>query len=232
MDGTRPNDMAAPNIELAEVIDVADPESLNRVKVRFLSRGPSSDDSANTEGTDSAAWAPVATGFAGDSAGAFLIPDVGTRVVVSFLGGDPRYPVVLGAIWDGSTSSPETLGGAGEAVDRWSFTGKAGTRIAMVEDSGNAQIVLETPQGNKLEIDDQQGSVKITQGANTLTMDSAGIKLQSHTVEIETSAFRVTAATMNVDTPMANFSAFVMCQLMQSTTVVSGTYTPGAGNML
>lgn len=209
-------------IEIAEVIDVADPESLNRVKVQFLMQGP-----------DSAAWAPVATGFTGDNAGAFLIPDVGTRVVVSFRGGDPRYPVVLGAIWDGSTASPEQLGGSGDSVDRWSFTGKAGTRIAMIEESGNSQITLETPGGNKIEIDDQAGSVKLTQsGGSTITMDSGGIKMQSHTVEIEASSFRLTSVSTNFDTPMANFSAFVACQLVQSTTVISSTYTPGAGNML
>ncbi len=209
-------------LELGEVTSVADPSSLNRVQVRFLSRGP--------EG-GSLAWALVAAGFAGDRNGAFLIPDVGTRVVLSCLNGDPRYPVVLGAVWDGSTESPETL--EGDAVDRWSFTGKAGTRIAMIEESGNSQIVLETAGGNRIEINDNGSSVTITQGGNEVKLDSGGIKLQSASaVEIEASTFRLTAASANFDTPLANFSALVMCQLLQTNTVVSATYTPGAGNML
>jgi uncharacterized protein involved in type VI secretion and phage assembly len=162
-------------LELGEVVSVNDPEGLNRVQVRFLSRGPAAGDADNPDGGDSLAWALVATGFAGDGNGAFLIPDVGSRVVTSFLNGDPRYPVVLGAVWDGTTASPETLGGSGEEVDRWSFTGKAGTRIAMVEENGSSKIEVETANGNKLVIDDQQGSVKITQGGNTLTMSSGGI---------------------------------------------------------
>lgn len=230
----QPNGITFPNaaLELGEVISVADPEALNRVQVRFLSRGPTSDDAGNTDGGDSSAWALVATGFAGDGNGAFLIPDLGTRVVLSCLNGDPRYPVILGAVWDGTTESPETLGGSGEEVDRWTFTGKAGTRIAMVEESGNSRIELKTANGNKLEIDDNAGSVKITQGGNVITMDSGGIKLESTNVEISASMFKLTAAMATFDTPLADFSAFVMCQLMQTNTVISSTYTPGAGNML
>jgi uncharacterized protein involved in type VI secretion and phage assembly len=218
-------------LELGEVVSVNDPEGLNRVQVRFLSRGPAAGDADNPDGGDSLAWALVATGFAGDGNGAFLIPDVGSRVVTSFLNGDPRYPVVLGAVWDGTTASPETLGGSGEEVDRWSFTGKAGTRIAMVEENGSSKIEVETANGNKLVIDDQQGSVKITQGGNTLTMSSGGIKLESHTVEISAAAFTLTAASAKVDTPLAEVSAFVVCQLLQTNTVISSAYTPGAGNM-
>lgn len=228
----QPNGIPVPSaaLELGEVISVDDAEGLNRVKVRFLSRGAASDDSGNADGHDSNAWALVATGFAGDRNGAFLIPDVGTRVVLSCLNGDPRYPVVLGAIWDGTTESPENL--PGDEVDRWSFTGKAGTRIAMIEESGSSKIELETANGNKLEIDDGAGSVKITQGGNVMTMDSGGIKLEATNVEISASAFKVSAATTTFDTPLADFSAFVMCQLMQTNTVISSTYTPGAGNML
>jgi uncharacterized protein involved in type VI secretion and phage assembly len=212
-------------IEMGEVISVADPEGLNRVQVRFSSRGPQSGDPAR----DNVAWALVTTGFAGDAAGAFLIPDVGTRVVLSCLNGDPRYPVVLGAVWDGTTKSPEIL--PGDAVDRWSFTGKNGTRIAMVEQDGS-QIILETANGNKVEIDDNRGRVKITQGSNRLTMSGGGIKLDSHTVEINCSTFSLTAITATFDTPIADFSGFIMSELEQTNTIISTTYTPGAGNML
>lgn len=219
-------------LELGEVVSVEDEEGLNRVQIRFLSRGPTSDDAGNADGHDSKPWALVATGFAGDRSGAFLIPDVGTRVVVSCLNGDPRYPVVLGAVWDGTTESPETLGGEGNEVDRWSFTGKTGTRIAMVEENGSSKIELSTANGNKLVIDDNRGSVKITQGGNVMTFDSNGIKLESANVEISAATFKVSAAMVTFETPLADFSAFVMCQTIQTNTVISSTYTPGAGNML
>ncbi len=224
MFGTDPKTSAAP-IELGEVVNVDDPEGLNRVQVRFLSRGAQSGDATK----DSVAWALVTTGFAGDGSGAFLIPDVGTRVVLSCINGDPRYPVVLGAIWDGSTDSPETL--PGNAVDRWSFTGKNGTRMAMIEENGS-QIILETANGNTIEIDDSSSKIKIKQGGNTLTMDSGGIKLNSPTVKIDCSSFTLTAITAKFDAPIADFTGFIMSELEQTNTIISTTYTPGAGNML
>jgi phage baseplate assembly protein gpV len=216
---------AAAQVELGEVVSVADPQGLNRVQVRFLSRGAQSGDSAR----DSVAWALVTTGFAGDGNGAFLIPDVGTRVVLSCINGDPRYPVVLGAVWDGSTESPETL--PGDTVDRWSLTGKAGTRIAMIEEDG-AKIVLETPRGNRIEIDDGAGRIRMRQGGNSITMDGGGISIRGSSVSIDCSSFSLTGVTASFDTPLADFAGFVMCELLQTNCVISTTYTPGAGNML
>lgn len=226
------NGLAAGALELGEVVGVDDPEALNRVEVRFLSRGPASGTAGNTDGQDATAWALVTTGFAGNGSGAFLLPDVGTRVVLACLNGDSRYPVVLGAVWDGAMESPETLGGDGRAVDRWSFTGKAGTRIAMVEEAGNSVIEIETVAGNRMVIDDNDGSLEIVQGTNRITLDQAGIRIESTNVEISTTSFSLTASTASFQTPLADFSAFVMCELLQTNSVVSPSYTPGAGNML
>jgi len=219
-------------LELGEVVSVNDPERLNRVEVRFLSRGPQAGDATNPDGEDATAWALVAVPFAGDGNGAFLIPDVGSRVVVSCLDGDPRYPVVLGAVWDGGTASPESLGGGGDAVDRWSFTGKAGTRVAIVEQGGGARIVLETPRGNRVRVDDSAGTVELRQGGSRVTLNAGGITLDSHTVTINAPTFSLSGAVATFDTPLATFSAFLSCQVMQSTTVVASAYTPGMGNML
>ncbi|WP_134498161.1 phage baseplate assembly protein V [Microvirga pakistanensis] len=218
-------------IELGEVVAVDDPEGLSRVEVRFLSRGPVADDKTNDAQEDSTAWALVAVPVAGDRHGAFLIPDVGSRVVLGFVNGDHRYPVVLGSIWDGSVSIPDSLGGSGKAVDRWSFKGKAGTRIAMVEENGSSKIELRTAHGNKIVIDDGGSSITLSGGGNTITMDGRGIKLDSHTVEISAVQFKVSAALGSFDVALADFSAFVMCELMQTNTVISTTYTPGAGNI-
>ncbi len=212
-------------VELGEVVSVADEEGLNRVQVRFLSRGPQSEDSAQ----DSLPWALVATGFAGTKNGAFLIPDVGTRVVLSCVNGDPRYPVVLGAVWDGSTESPETL--PGDEVDRWTFTGKAGTRIAMIEENGS-KILLESAAGNKVEIDDRIGHIKMTQGGNSIKMDSGGISISAPTVSVDCSSFTLSGITATFDAPIADFSGFIFCELVQTNSTISTSYTPGAGNIL
>jgi uncharacterized protein involved in type VI secretion and phage assembly len=213
-----------PGLELAEVVSVDDPEGLNRVEVKFLSRADAATDAAT-------AWAPVAAGFTGDGAGAFFIPDNGTRVAVSFVNGDLRYPIVLGALWDGGTASPETL--PGDAVDRWSFTGKAGTRIAIVEESNQPVISLTTPGGASLKIEDAGGG-KLTAraGGATVTLSGSGVTVQTGgTVKVEGSMMQLKSSLMTVDTPFAQFSGIVQVQTLLATTVVSSTYTPGVGNI-
>ncbi|MGB8167684.1 MAG: phage baseplate assembly protein V, partial [Chthoniobacteraceae bacterium] len=89
---------------LAEVIDIADPQQLARVKVRMLNFD-------GVDGHDGPVWARVASAFAGDNRGAFLIPDVGDEVLVVFVNGDARYPIVLGGLWNGSDIAPESISG-------------------------------------------------------------------------------------------------------------------------
>ena len=103
---------------LGVVTDIQDPDNRARVKLQLVAPDP--EDQAEL-------WARVAVPFAGDNRGAFLIPDVGDLVLVLFAGGDVRAPIVVGALWNGKTSVPETVGG--DRIDRWTLTGKAGTRI-------------------------------------------------------------------------------------------------------
>ena len=37
-------------------------------------------------------------------------------MLVSFINGDPRQPIVIGGLWSGSAAVPETLGGSGAAL--------------------------------------------------------------------------------------------------------------------
>jgi uncharacterized protein involved in type VI secretion and phage assembly len=208
---------------LAEVVSVQDPDRLSRVKIKLLTLDP----------TGSAEiWARVAVGFAGDARGAFFIPDVGDEVLVAFLCGDPRFPIVLGGLWNGAASPPETLGG--DRVDRWTITGKAGTRIAIVEAaSGQATITLSTPGGVTAELQEAAGGkIELTAAGNTITIDSQGIELQtSGRVSVNASQVQVSAGTVQVDAGMSSFSGIVRCDVLQATTVVATTYTPGAGNV-
>src|ERR1700743_2803309 len=109
---------------LARVVSVQDTGHKSRIQVRIL----------NTDGVmdqDGPIWARVAVPFAGNNRGAFFLPDVHDEVLVVFLSGDPRFPVIVGGLWNGAAKAPETLGGDGKSIDRWSITGKAGTRIAI-----------------------------------------------------------------------------------------------------
>jgi uncharacterized protein involved in type VI secretion and phage assembly len=212
---------------LAEVVAVDDPDQLARVKVRLLNCD-------GVEGHDAPIWARVAVPFAGDARGTFMLPDVGDEVLVNFLQGDPRLPIVVGGLWSGSATPPEQLGGAGDRVDRWTIVGKAGTRIAIVEDgAGNATIKLTTPGDVDAELTQTGGGkIELKAAGCTVKMDSGGVSVDtSATVKVQASQVQVTAPQVTVDAAMSKFSGIVMCDVLQATTVIASTYTPGAGNV-
>ena len=212
---------------LAEVVSVQDPEQLSRVQVRLLNF-----DGVNDQ--DARIWARVAVPFAGDNRGAFLLPDVGDEVLVSFVNGDSRLPIVVGGLWNGNASPPETLGGSGDRIDRWTLVGKAGTRIAIVEErDGEATISFTTPgevSGTLTQA--QGGKIEFKAAGTTITIDTSGVKVQTPgTAEVQASQVKVSAGMVTVDAGMSKFSGVVKCDVLQATTVISSTYTPGAGNI-
>lgn len=211
---------------LGEVVDVADPEKIGRVRIRLLNAD-------GIAGLDGPIWARVAVPFAGDGYGAFLLPDVGEQVLVTFLRDDPRFPIVLGSLWHGGAAPPESPGGAGDRVDRWTFTGKAGTRIAIVEENGGSTITVETANGVSGEwTDDGGGSIILAARGATITIDGQGVRIKTPAkVQIKASQVDIEAPTVNVNAAIANFSNVVKCQVLEATVVVGTMYAPGVGNI-
>ena len=213
---------------LAQVTDVKDPDNLGRVRVKVLTCTGVADQ-------DVEMWARVAVPFAGNKRGALFIPDVGDEVVVVFVNNDSRFPVVVGSLWNGADHPPDQFGGAGSSVDRWLFVGKAGTKIAIVEESGGQPtITFKTPNGVTGSLtDDGGGKVEFKDTAgSSIKIDSSGITLQtSSKVQVQASQVQVSAGQVTVDAAMSKFSGIVKCDVMQATTVIATTYTPGAGNI-
>ena len=212
---------------LAEVVSVDDPENLSRVQVRLLSYDGVGDQ-------DGPIWARVAVPFAGSNRGAFLLPDVGDEVLVTFVNGDSRLPIVIGGLWNGNANAPETLGGAGDRIDRWTIVGKAGTRIAIVEESpSQATIFLTTPSGVSGEFTDSGGGkIEFMAAGTTITIDSAGVSIQTPSkVQVQASQVEITASLVTVNAGMSKFSGVVQADTVICNTIISASYTPGAGNI-
>ena len=51
--------------------------------------------------SDESYWARMSTMMAGKDRGAFWMPEVDDEVVVVFEGGDIRFPIVIGSLWNG-----------------------------------------------------------------------------------------------------------------------------------
>lgn len=212
-------------VHTALVTDLRDPDGLGRVKVTL----PWSPD---PDGARYEAWARLATLQGGNNRGSWFVPDVDDEVLVAFENGDPRRPYVLGGLWNGSDAPPESMDGAGNNYKKV-LRSRNGVKITMDDQDGQEQFIVETPGGQKITLKDGPGSVEIQDSnGNSVKLEAAGITVNaSAKVNISCSLAEVSASMLTVNAGMSRFSGVVQCDTLISNTVISATYTPGAGNI-
>jgi len=208
----------------ATVTDLKDPDSQGRVKVKL----PWSPDN---DGGSYDVWARLAVLMAGNNRGTWFIPDVNDEVLVVFEGGDARRPYVVGALWNGSDTPPETMDGAGNNYKK-SIVSRQNIRITMDDQEGQETLTLKTPQ-QSIEIKDGGRSIEIKDAnGNTIKMESAGITITAASkLTIQTGTMEVNAGMVTVNAGMSKFSGVVQSDTVITNSVVSASYTPGAGNI-
>jgi len=209
----------------ALVTDITDPNGQGRVKVTL----PWSPDPG---GGRYEAWARLATLFAGNNRGSWLIPDVNDEVLCVFEAGDPRRPYVIGGLWNGSDSPPESMDGGGENNLKV-VRSRNGVKVTLDDSDGQEKLILETPGGQKVTLKDGPGEVQIVDSnGNSVKLESAGITVNaSAKVTINASTAEISAGMLTVNAGMSRFSGVVQADTVISNAVVSSSYTPGAGNI-
>jgi uncharacterized protein involved in type VI secretion and phage assembly len=209
----------------ATVIDIKDPDGQGRVQIT-LPWCPDSD------GGRYEAWARVATLFAGKDRGSWFLPDVGDELLVAFEHGDPARPYVLGGLWNGSDSPPESMDGGGQNNKKL-LKSRNGVTVTLDDQQGQEKLILETPGGQKVTLKDGPGAVEIEDSnGNSIKLEAAGITVTaSAKVTVNASQVAVSAGMVTVDAGMSKFSGVVQCDTLISNSVVSASYTPGAGNI-
>jgi uncharacterized protein involved in type VI secretion and phage assembly len=208
----------------AVVSDLDDPARQGRVKVR-LPWAPDAD-----QGYE--AWARMATLMAGNDRGSWFIPDVGDEVLVAFAGGDARSPFVLGGLWNGSDAPPETMDSAGRNEIK-KLRSRNGVMVTMEDKQGQEKFIVETPGGQSITLKDGPGTVEIVDSnGNSVKLEPAGITVNaSAKVTINASVVEISAGMVTVNAGMSRFNGVVQADTVISTSVISATYTPGAGNI-
>lgn len=209
----------------ALVTEIVDPDGQGRVKVSL----PWSPD---LDGGSYAAWARLATLMAGPNQGSWFVPDVHHEVLVAFEAGDPRRPYVVGSLWNGSDSPPASMDGAGNNYVKL-LRSRNGVKITLDDTDGTERLVLETPGGQTVTLADGPGTVTVQDAnGNTVKLDASGITVTSSgDVTISAATAEISASTLTVNAGMSTFSGVIQADTVITNSVVSASYTPGAGNI-
>jgi uncharacterized protein involved in type VI secretion and phage assembly len=208
----------------ATVSDNQDPSGQGQVRVRL----PWSPDPA---GGQYEVWARLATLMAGGNRGTWFIPEIGDEVLVGFLAGNPSWPYVIGALWNGQDQAPESID---RNNDIRSITSRSGIKITMDDTDGAVTLTLQTPGGQTMTMADAGASIEMSDSnGNSIQMNASGITITAASqLTINAPTAQITVGQVTADSAMWTYSGVIQCDSLISSAVVSATYTPGVGNFL
>lgn len=122
-----------------------------------------------------AVWARLATFYAGDSIGAYFMPEVNDEVILGFMNDDPRFPIVIGCVYSSSIPAPET-----PDQENSIKTLITKSNLQLKFDDKNKQITVVTPGGNTMVFSDQDKGITVTdENSNKIQMNNEGVTIES-----------------------------------------------------
>ena len=209
----------------AVVVSIDDPNGQGRVKIK-LPWMPDTGTAAYE------VWARLATLFAGKDRGSWFIPDKDDEVLVAFEQGDARRPYILGGLWNGVDSPPQSMDG-GEQNNIKLLCSRNGVKITLDDSDGQEKLILETPGGQTITLMDGPGSIEAKDSnGNGFKMEASGITIEAAAkVTVNAAQVAVSAGMVTVDAGMSRFSGVVQADTVIANSVISASYTPGAGNI-
>jgi uncharacterized protein involved in type VI secretion and phage assembly len=113
-----------------QVTQNKDEDKLARIKVKFPWM-PNADQ-------DQSHWAKIVVPMEGHEYGTYTVPEIDDIVMVMFMAGDIRFPVIVGGAWSKTDTPPETN-----------------------EDGKNDFRFIKSRSGRRLLYDDASGSIKV-----------------------------------------------------------------------
>ena len=127
-----------------------DPDGMGRIKVTFPTL---SDD-------DESFWARMSTLMAGKDRGSFFLPEVEDEVLVAFGHGDIDDPYIIGALWNGVDTPPETNSDGKNNIRK--IKSRSGHEIIFNDEKQKEKLEIHTNKGHTITLDDSSGAEKIS----------------------------------------------------------------------
>ena len=181
------------------VTNLNDPDNVGRVKVKYAWLG-------NIESN----WVRIASPMAGKERGMMFMPEVNDEVALAFQHGDPNYPIMIGALWNGVDKPPNpnsTVVQGGKAVLRV-IKSTSGHQIILDDTDGSEKIVIrDKTNNNEILIDTKTNTITIksdkdlkivTKGQTNIDATGKVTLSSKDDLSIECMNFKVAAQT-NVD---------------------------------
>ena len=119
-------------------------------------------------------WARLGTFYGSNKIGAVFYPQIGDEVLVAFMNEDARYPVIVGSVYSKPLPPPyppdaeNTIKGI-----------KTNSSLELTFDDKNKIIVVTTPKGRSVTLDDTAEKIVITDKKKTISMTSDLITINS-----------------------------------------------------
>jgi phage baseplate assembly protein V len=150
-----------------------DPDGLHRVKVRFP--WLSNDVESN--------WARVAEPMTGRDRGTYFLPEVDDEVLVAFEHGQVDFPFVVGSLWNGRDTPPES--NSNGQNDHRTIKSRSGHILRFNDASGGETIeIIDKTGSNKIVIDSTRNTITI-EAESDITIKSSTGKLTMQAMSIE-----------------------------------------------
>jgi uncharacterized protein involved in type VI secretion and phage assembly len=213
----------AQGVVIGIVTNVKDPEDLGRVKVQFPWLH---DNDVPIESN----WARLAMPSAGASRGMYFLPEVNDEVLVAFEHGNPNYPYIVGALWNGKDKPPETNAKVhtGEGTVQRIIASRLDHRIVF-DDSKSAKSILieDTTKKQSILIDSTKNSITVKAAGNLLIDIKGNIDIKAGgNINIEAGG-NIKAEGVNID---ANATSALGLEGKTSATLESAGSTAVTGN--
>ncbi|MCI4670773.1 MAG: type VI secretion system tip protein VgrG [Bacteroidia bacterium] len=144
---------------------------------------------------DDGIWARYGTPYGGNQRGFNFLPEIDDEVIVGYIGDDAREPVILGSLY--SQANPSPLDNDDNNFLKGIITAN---EHKITFDEENNVLSIETQGGNSVVLDDQNGSIKLSDSNNNvIEMNSGGITLSnSSTIKIQSTNIELEGTNVNI----------------------------------